>query len=724
MVFRREMRVLLVAGTVAAIGAAASVSPVGFGLEEEIGLHWLFAVRGPRPPPPEPVVVRFDRDALSRLRALPDDPAQWPQPLAGCARRNGDMPGLADASRLDRLPRGVVACLVEELTRRGAAVIAFDMSFRRDPSREEGVAELAAALRRHGRIILLDRAVRQLAPSAAKPDDDAGSVQADWLEGPHPALETEAIATASFLLPRGTSEIHQFWGFNPALPSPTQLPVRALEALALPALANLARATEERVPASPTERERLAGLTGWFRAQVAAPDGGISPAELARISRADALAVNSLSRVYRGPNNYYLNYYGPPGTFPSLSVADMLVPDPDRAPPDMDLRGRVVFVGFQELAIPQAGDSFPTAFRGADGVDLSGVEILATAFANLLHDGTVRALPEWVRVGLVALLGFAFTMASCLGALWRGIAAPLCLAGAYAGTAVAAFVLADFWLPLVVPLLGLLPLAIALGQVVRYVGAARWLGVYAPHQVSRRLLEGREFPALAQSREVTVMLTDIVGFTTMAEQSSPTVVADFVNRHFTMLNRCVESEGGTLAQFIGDSVMSFWGAPDPQPDHAARACRAALAIGRALETENRRRATEGLAPVRLRVGINSGMVTAGNVGAPGRSNYGIVGDTVNATQRIEQLAKTICTDMPTVAILVSSRTHDLVGAAFNFVAAGEHQLRGRRQPVMIYRLTGVASGRPFAAVAGAGDLPSGADTGLADPVPGYSPARS
>ena len=324
----------------------------------------------------------------------------------------------------------------------------------------------------------------------------------------------------------------------------------------------------------------------------------------------------------------------------------------------------------------------------------------------------------------MALLGFAFTLASCLGTVWRGLAVTLSLAAAYAGIAVASFTLANLWLPIVVPLLALLPLAIGLGQVVHYLGAARWLGVYAPHQVSRRLLQGRDFAASAQMREVTVMLTDIVGFTTMAEQSAPAVVTDFVNRHFTMLNACVEGEGGTLAQFIGDSVMSFWGAPDPQPDHAARACRAALAVAAALQVENKRRAQEGLEPVRMRIGINTGMVTAGNVGAPGRSNYGIVGDTVNTTQRIEQLAKTLCPDHPTVAILVSARTHALAGPGFAFREAGAHEVRGRREPVMIFRLD-TSPGEAAAAADGAllsrGSAGSGAGPWLAGalrPAPG------
>ena len=328
MPFRRGVRVVAIAGLVAAAGALASLPQLGFSLEEENGLQWLFKVRGERPAPTEAVVVRFDRDALARLRDLPEDTAGWPQPIAGCVARHGPMPGLSDATRLDRLPRGVPACLVEELTRRGAAVIAFDISFRRDPTREDGVAALAAAMRAHGSVILLDHAVRQIGPAARMQSPDREGVQADWLEGPHATLAAAAIATAPFLLPRGTARIHQFWAFNPALPAPTQLPMRALEVLALPALVSLVQATDEPLPTALPPSERLERFTGWFRAQVSARDGGVSQAELARIPAGDAFAVRALTRTYRGPNAYYLNFYGPPGAFPSFSAADLLAPGP------------------------------------------------------------------------------------------------------------------------------------------------------------------------------------------------------------------------------------------------------------------------------------------------------------------------------------------------------------------------------------------------------------
>lgn len=687
---RLGLRVLVLASIVGALGGVASCDQTGFGLEEDVGLRELFRLRGPRPPPDEAVVVRYDRDALSRLRSLPADPKTWPEPMASCAVRHGDLERLGDAVAMDRLPRTVQTCLIEELDRRGAAVVAFDIALRHDPSRAAATPALAAAIAAHGGVVLLEQAVRVWLPASSSRASTGGQLQADLLEGPDAALAAAAAATAPFLLPRGSEQVHQFWAINPALPTPTQLPTRALELLTLPALVRLAVSTGEPMPHGSATAELLKRQTGWFRAQTAADDGGISHAEIESLGVVDAQRLSALQQVYRGSSSYYLNFYGPPGSIQSVSVADLLIPDLTAAPAVRaipDLRGRAVFVGYQELGITEATDSFPTAFRSTNGVDLAGVEIAATAFGNLLHGETLRALPEGARIGLVVMIGIGLTLCSCIGTVWRGLGATAALAAAYATAVGTAFLVWGFWLPWVVPLLGLVPLAVVLSQVMRYLGAARWLGVYAPRQVSRELLRGGDLGSgAAQRREVTIMLTDIVGFTALAERNPPEMVTAFVNRHFTMLTRCVEAEGGTVAQFIGDSMMSFWGAPDPQPDHAARGCRTALAIAAAIETENADRRAQGQPPIQLRIGINTGPVTAGNVGAPGRSNYGIVGDTVNTTQRIEQLAKIVCTDQQTVAVLVSEQTQAQSGPGFRFADAGSHAVRGREEWVQIFRL--------------------------------------
>ncbi len=152
-----------------------------------------------------------------------------------------------------------------------------------------------------------------------------------------------------------------------------------------------------------------------------------------------------------------------------------------------------------------------------------------------------------------------------------------------------------------------------------------------------------------------------------------------------MLARCVDAEDGTIDKYIGDSLMAFWGAPSRQEDHAARACRATLAIADAIRAENRRRHAEGLAPVRIRIGLFDGRVVAGNIGAPGRINYTLVGDAVNAANRLEQLGKEVDPSAEVIA-LAGSETIEAAGFADSAVLVGERTLRGRAEPVRVYRL--------------------------------------
>jgi len=133
--------------------------------------------------------------------------------------------------------------------------------------------------------------------------------------------------------------------------------------------------------------------------------------------------------------------------------------------------------------------------------------------------------------------------------------------------------------------------------------------------------------------------------------------------------------------------MAFWGAPEDQPDHAARACRAALAIAAALAADNRDRAVAGQAPVRLRIGIHSGPAIVGNIGAPGRVNYTVIGDTVNVAQRLEQLGKQFDTGEGDAVVLLSAATAAALPADFPVRLLGEHGLRGRDEMTKVFRLS-------------------------------------
>ena len=223
-------------------------------------------------------------------------------------------------------------------------------------------------------------------------------------------------------------------------------------------------------------------------------------------------------------------------------------------------------------------------------------------------------------------------------------------------------------------------------------GALRWFETYVPRSLALQLMRQAGAGVASEQREVSVFFTDIAGFTSLSSRLSPDDLAKLLNHHFAILAEGIEAEGGTIDKYIGDSVMAFWGAPEQQADHAARACRAALTAGAALEADNVARVAAGLEPIRVRIGIHSGTAVVGNIGAPGRINYTLIGDTVNAAQRLEALGKAHMEDAASYIALISGETKAALEAsgqapAFQMTFLGDELLRGRSEATAVYRLT-------------------------------------
>ena len=212
----------------------------------------------------------------------------------------------------------------------------------------------------------------------------------------------------------------------------------------------------------------------------------------------------------------------------------------------------------------------------------------------------------------------------------------------------------------------------------------RWFETYVPRQLVRRLIQQKDKSAsTSQEMELTVMFTDIVGFTASSETKKPAEIADELNQHFEILNQCIESEGGTLDKYIGDAVMAFWGAPEKQEDHARRACNAALKMEKALVEAGHKQ--------RIKIAIHTGPLIVGNIGASGRMNYTVIGDTVNTCSRIEKLAGDIESETQ-ATILISDVTAEQLGGEFELEKAGEFAVKGRKKPVIVFRLSGNQAG--------------------------------
>jgi class 3 adenylate cyclase/cell division protein FtsB len=215
-----------------------------------------------------------------------------------------------------------------------------------------------------------------------------------------------------------------------------------------------------------------------------------------------------------------------------------------------------------------------------------------------------------------------------------------------------------------------------------------WLSTYVPRTLVPVLMHVDSVAAFtSKEREITVLFTDIIGFTAISRRLRAPALARFLNRHFGILGGAIDAQGGTIDKYIGDSVMAFWGAPAAQADHAERAARAALEMARLLQSDNDRRRRKGLNPVRLRIGIHSGLALAGNIGAPGRINYTLVGDTVNIAQRLEQFGKQIDDGETDAIIVISTAVSDRLPVEIPQTPLGMHEVVERAEPMALFQLT-------------------------------------
>jgi adenylate cyclase len=191
-----------------------------------------------------------------------------------------------------------------------------------------------------------------------------------------------------------------------------------------------------------------------------------------------------------------------------------------------------------------------------------------------------------------------------------------------------------------------------------------------------------------QQAMATVLMADIQGFTTLSEHEDPTTVLDWLNELFGKLVPVVTSYSGVVNEFSGDSLLVFFGVL-PRPLHLAEsaylACRAGLDMLKVIGDLNAARKFRGDPPLRMGIGINSGPVTAGGLGAEDRLHYTIIGDTVNTAQRIE----TVAHQLPESAVMISRSTAIAIWdhrPQFKLMPYGEHMVKGKREPVDLYRL--------------------------------------
>jgi adenylate cyclase len=210
---------------------------------------------------------------------------------------------------------------------------------------------------------------------------------------------------------------------------------------------------------------------------------------------------------------------------------------------------------------------------------------------------------------------------------------------------------------------------------------------FIPKEIVQRLIDNSISTELGGAREeITLVFTDVRDFTTIAESAEPDMLMHQTSRYFSVLTEAFLAEGGTVDKFIGDAVMVFWNAPNPQPDHVERACRAALAGRAACEKLNSQFETEGLQPFFTRFGIHVGDAVVGNLGSTERMNYTALGNTVNLAARLEGLNKQFGT-----TILVSESVYLRVQHCFQFRPLESVLAKGMTKETRVFELVGAST---------------------------------
>ena len=384
-----------------------------------------------------------------------------------------------------------------------------------------------------------------------------------------------------------------------------------------------------------------------------------------------------------------INYEGDVNTYPYVSIADVV--NQKFAPGTF--RGKIVLVGASATGI---GDLRSTPFAG---INYPGVEIHANVIDNILNRHFLFRGANQVAVDLVLVLLFGVPLG-----MWLALAQPrsmlygLLLLVPFGFGSWYAF-LHGWWLNFIVPsgtLVANVGFVAVYRALVEEKEKRRVRGAFQQYlspEVIRRLLEN---PDLVKPRktEITVMFTDVRGFTTISEKLDAQELAALLNEYLTEMTQIVFRHNGTLDKYIGDAVMAFWGAPFEEPGHATKGCHAALEmIARLKEMQNKWRA-EGRPVLDIGVGLSTGVASVGNMGSALRYGYTALGDTVNLSARLEGLNK----EYGSHILLSETAYAEVEDPLLVFRELDLIRVKGKLQPVTLYELMG-SRGAP------AGDLP-------------------
>jgi len=384
-----------------------------------------------------------------------------------------------------------------------------------------------------------------------------------------------------------------------------------------------------------------------------------------------------------GGKEAWIDYYGPPGTIPAISYSRVH----DKKMPPGYFKDKVVIIG---PSAPTLQDLHPTSTTAGEEL-MPGAEIQANAIETVRRGLPLRSSSGFLDVVLIVVLGLVAPLASMRWPPLRAIALALVLGAIYLVVTQLAFNDGKV-LTLVYPLGGLVLTSVG-ALAIHYVTSAferermrDMFSRFVPENVVDEVLasadEGLRLGGV--QREGTVLFSDLRGFTSFAEELSPSQVIELLNRYLSEMSDAILDHGGTLVAYMGDGIMAVFGAPIAMDDHADRGVAAAREmLGVRLGNFNDYIRAEGLGEgFRMGIGLNSGNVMSGNVGSERRVEYTAIGDTTNTASRLEGMTKGTPHQL-----FVSDTTRELLKQAVDdLFYVGEFEVRGRQAKIKLWSL--------------------------------------